>query len=501
MEENSNTLRENVEKLFKQKKFDEITEILTDEVLETFEDADLYIWRGNALYYKKDYSGAISNYSKVIELNPNSELALYNKGTALASLAKFVKAIADFDKVIELNPDSVSAFVSRGSIRRVMEEYDTAIADYNEAIKIDPDNANAYYNRGLTYYIKGLAKKENNVDLKGSKRDFEKYLELTTDKNEVWTKYAKYYIEYLDDVIEYPKLLPIIKLVFDIKEKLLIQEECVTHYTSFSVLKELILEQSKFRISEGNFMNDPSEGKVFFDFLEEKPYSFRKDGSSAETFSPKPFIGSFVTNDKDDDLNMWRFYGKEEGVEAKGCAITLRTQEFIDDIDNILSDEEKEARLDNEREINFYWVVYLESDSTKFYIPSSDFKSQELTKLMLKLKKKVKSSKVMGEPPLEKYLNSIAFLFKSDSYKNENEVRLVVKGIEFDKKYCEENKENMSDNPPRVYIELEPIKKIVSQITLGPRVNKANEWASAFHYSYKGEDKAPIIRISHLPYK
>jgi len=494
MEENTNTLRGNVEELFKQKKFDEIIALLTDEVLETQKDAELYVWRGNAWYYKKDYGGAIANYDKVIEFNPDSELALYNRGNSLASLGEYVNAIADFDKVIEFNPDSASAFVSRGSIRRVMEEYDTAIADFNEAIKIDPDDANAYYNRGL-------AKKENNVDLEGSKQDFEKYLELTTGKNEIWTKYAKYYIEYLDDVIEHPKLLPIIQLVYDIKDKLLIKEECVTHYTSFSVLKKLILKKSKFRISEGNFMNDPSEGKVFFKFLEDKPDTSRKDDSSAETFSPKPFIGSFVTKDKNNDLNLWRFYGKEKGVEAKGCAITLRTQEFIDDIDNILSNEEKEARLDNEREINFYWVVYLEPGSTNFYIPSSDKKSVELTKLMSKLKKKVKSSKVKDEPPLEKYLNSIAFLFKSDAYKNENEVRLVVKGIEFEKKYCKENKEDKSVNPPRVYIELEPIKKIVSQITLGPKVDKANEWASAFHYSYKGEEKAPKIRISHLPYK
>jgi hypothetical protein len=182
--------------------------------------------------------------------------------------------------------------------------------------------------------------------------------------------------------------------------------------------------------------------------------------------------------------------GKRRGVEAKGCAITLHTQDFIENISNALPKGEEDYR--NESDINFYWVVYLETGSTNFYIPSSN-NSEELSKLMEELKEEVKSYKVEDKTSLEKYLNSIAFLFKNDAYKNENEVRLVVKGIEFEKKY------DMDVIPPRVYIELESIKKIVKQITLGPKVDKTNEWASAFHYSY--EVNAPEIIISHLPYK
>ena len=109
------------------------------------------------------------------------------------------------------------------------------------------------------------------------------------------------------------------------------------------------------------------------------------------------------------------------------------------------------------------------------------------------LRKKVKSYKRKDKTSLEECLNNIAFLFKSNAYKNENEVRLVVKGIEFEKKY------NTDVTPPLVYIELESIKKRVEQITLGPKVDNVNEWASAFHYCY--EEDAPAIMISHLPYK
>ena len=120
-------------------------------------------------------------------------------------------------------------------------------------------------------------------------------------------------------------------------------------------------------------------------------------------------------------------------------------------------------------------------------------KSNELKKLMTELKAKVDSYKVTDNTFLEKYLNNIAFLFKSDAYKNENEVRLVVKGIEFEKKY------KLDVTPPLVYIELVSIKARVKQITLGPKVDDVNEWASVFHYRY--EEDAPTIMISHLPYK
>jgi len=243
-------------------------------------------------------------------------------------------------------------------------------------------------------------------------------------------------------------------------------------------------------------MNDPSEGKVFFKSIKYKPYTSPNNGSSAKTFSPKPFIGSFVTKERHNDLDMWRFYGKEKGMEAKGCAITLSKQKFIDDIKDYLSNEkDKDARLDDESDINFYRVVYVtQNGSNKFYIPKSN-KSKELGSLMTELEEKVRNytNKVKDSTILEKYLDRIAFLFKSDVYKNENEVRLVVKGIEFPKEY------NMGVSSPGVYIELVSIKDIVSQITLGPKVDRVSEWRAAFHYRY--EEKIPKIKISHLPFK
>jgi uncharacterized protein YeaO (DUF488 family) len=486
MEENINALREKVDDLFESEKYDEIINLLTNKVLEKQNDAELYVRKGLAWYYKKDYDKAITNNKKALEINPSFELALYNRGAAWVAKKDFDKAIEDYNKAIDFKSDYKDIYLTaRGNVWKANKEYSKAIDDYTEAIKINPVLANAYYSRGL-------AKIEENIDLTGSKLDFETYLKLATDENDLWAKYAKYYLKKIDEKND-RRLTDIVDIVSKIKSLLHIKDDCITHYTSLTVFKSLIFDESKFRISEGNCMNDPSEGVEFFNFLKYTPLQTCKNGTFFESFSPKPFIGSFVPKGKHNDLNMWRFYGKEKGVEAKGCAITLHTQEFIDGINKLLSDENREARIDNETDINFYKVAYLTDERTNFYIPSSDEKSQELLDFMTKLRRKVKIYKGDNSTSLEEYLNSISFLFKSDSYKNENEVRLIVKGIEFKKKY------NMDVTPPRVYIELESIKKRVKQITLGPKVDNVNEWASAFHYSY--EDDVPEILISHLPYK
>ena len=463
-------------------------------------DAELYVCRGNAWYYLEDYPETIKDYTKAIELKNGFANAYYNRGLVWFAKKKYDKAIADYTKGINLKPEYKDAYlIARGNAWKKQEKYDKAIADYNEAIKIKPDFEN-------TYYIRGLAKKEKYIDpegnkqyidIEGSKQDFEKYLELANDENEIWNKYAKYYIKELDVMIKDTKLMSIRQLVDNIKDKLKIEEKYITHYTSLSVLKSLIFDDSKFRISEGNFMNDPSEGKELYKFLYDNRFTSSRNGSSTKTFSPKPFIGSFVPKNKNNVLNLWRFYGKEKGVEAKGCSITLGKHKFIDNIKSSLSNEKnKDARLDDESDIKFYRVVYVVHDGdTNFYIPNLHSKESEIKDLMDELKNEVKPYNGNNRPYLEKYLNSIAFLFKSDAYKYEHEVRLVVEGSEFKKKY------NMDVSSPRVYIELVSIKDIIeSPVIFGPKVDNEIEWKAAFYYSYE-KKKAPKIKKSHLPYK
>ena len=493
-------------------------------------DEDLYLQRGIVKYYKGDYHEAIDDYTKVIDdytkvIDDNtkvkddntkvkddntktikSDLALtyYNRGLAKAAL-KDPAAIKDFKAVIKIDPDYKDVYVSMGNIKKVSnQDYDGAIADYAIAIEKNQNDENAYYQKGLANYEKALKSEIYNIEtLEESNQDFKKYIELTTEENDNSSVYAKQYIAELTVLIQDSKLWHIKRLINNIKDTLLIRkDDGITHYTSLSVLKELVFDNSSFQISEGNFMNDPSEGKELFKFLKYKPDTFHKDNHSIELVSFKPFIGSFVTKNKSNILNLWRLYGKQKGEEAKGCTITIDKQKFIDDIKDFLSDEtNKEARLNDESDINFYCVAYIvHNGKIEFYIPNSKKQSGTLTNLIKDLKIKIEpytnieSSEEDNRFFLEKYLNSIAFLFKNDAYKNEDEIRLVMDGIEFKKK-C-----NMIENSPRVYIELVPVKNMVSLIILGPKVDKVNDWKAAVHYSYENK-KVPEIKKSQVPFK
>ena len=65
-------------------------------------------------------------------------------------------AIEDFSKVVELDPDSESIYYYRGIAYLFKGNFnDLAIENFNKAIEQKPDDADAYYYRGAAYNFKG----------------------------------------------------------------------------------------------------------------------------------------------------------------------------------------------------------------------------------------------------------------------------------------------------------------------------------------------------------
>ena len=86
----------------------------------------------------------------VISLNGYGQTATeyYNRGVEKSDLKDYTGAISDYNKAIELNPDFASAYYNRGFAKDHLKNYNGAITDYNKAIQLNPDYAGAYYNRG-----------------------------------------------------------------------------------------------------------------------------------------------------------------------------------------------------------------------------------------------------------------------------------------------------------------------------------------------------------------
>lgn len=161
-------------------------------------DANAYYGRGMDFMLVQDFSEAIKDFTRVIELNPSFTMAYFNRAvvrdkqlqynqsqqtgqdtydlskmgmnlnigktqpqanTSVDPTSAMLKdnkrayeheqIMRDYDLVIKLNPGFVYAYFNRANLRCAQRDFRAAIVDYSEAIERDPEFAEAYYNRGL----------------------------------------------------------------------------------------------------------------------------------------------------------------------------------------------------------------------------------------------------------------------------------------------------------------------------------------------------------------
>lgn len=119
------------------------------------QSADDYVQTGNKKYEKRDFDGAIADYTKAIELDPKNATAYSNRGIMKKAKGDLDGAIADCTKAIELDPKYANAYNDRGHAKKAKDDLDGALADFTKAIELNPKYAVAYCNRGLVKYHKG----------------------------------------------------------------------------------------------------------------------------------------------------------------------------------------------------------------------------------------------------------------------------------------------------------------------------------------------------------
>ena len=67
----------------------------------------------------------------------------------------FELIIRDYDKVLSLNPDFDIAWFNKANILGEQKNFEEAISHYTKAIEINPEFAHAYFNRGLMLFFIG----------------------------------------------------------------------------------------------------------------------------------------------------------------------------------------------------------------------------------------------------------------------------------------------------------------------------------------------------------
>jgi tetratricopeptide (TPR) repeat protein len=165
------------------------------------DNADYYFGRAIDFMLVQDFTEAIRNFDRVIELNPSYTQAYFNRAVVRYKQMEYNRSqsastyedlnsmslqlgknqplpspvpaketrkmqddeygheqiIMDYNVVILQNPEFIYAYYNRGNMRCAQRDFRAAIVDYNEAILRDPEFAEAYFNRGLARLSMGDA--------------------------------------------------------------------------------------------------------------------------------------------------------------------------------------------------------------------------------------------------------------------------------------------------------------------------------------------------------
>ena len=101
--------------------------------------AEAYFIRGLIKAKTENYEGAIKDFTKSIELRPNSAKAYYDRGLAHAMMDEIKQAMQDFSRAIELDPTYAKAYFNRGYWKDIMGDVEGALADLLKAKELSPN--------------------------------------------------------------------------------------------------------------------------------------------------------------------------------------------------------------------------------------------------------------------------------------------------------------------------------------------------------------------------
>jgi hypothetical protein len=281
--------------------------------------------------------------------------------------------------------------------------------------------------------------------------------------------------------------------------------EPVVHYTKLFVADLIISNKesekdfvkSKLRYYNVAYMNDPDEGKILLQILKDiDTVGYNKIAACFEAGKKREdnnvYLGSFVPLSHQDELVMWRTYGRENNIEASGCSIVIGS-EFFDGENSPLQADFKRTAGDGtanapgkEKEA-LHQVVYYNKKLAATGKGITGPNAYKINNGLEKLAKALQNFIGLNEGQPEdsnlcavinrvvfRTLSEIRYLFKSADYSYENELRVI--------QYVDSENERVQIDrtgslPHRLYIESgQPVKPALQKIILGPKTPNPDQW-------------------------
>ena len=299
----------------------------------------------------------------------------------------------------------------------------------------------------------------------------------------------------------------------------------LAHYTSPHVCHKLFGiggndTASPMRIGSSTYMNDPSEGRGLLELLNQQDLELENKADGA---SHNAFFTCFSS--RVNDLNQFRLYGKEDGVEASGCCLVFnKNGDWLKEADvsasflslSEMSDKDSDADAPDDKyeKLPLYQVAYIAYKDE--YITEKKcgiwFPSQKEPKFGIRLKpvgnekwhqfrlEKLKEAlealigffedKSAVSDDDKEALEYIRYLFKDFAFRDEEEFRLlVIKPIDSEEiEYCETTQS--------VYIPYADIRNRADEVILGTNYEKTGNQRKAEAFRYQMKQKCPDVKVS-----
>ena len=310
----------------------------------------------------------------------------------------------------------------------------------------------------------------------------------------------------------------------------------LAHYTSPSVCERLFgivsdkaddkvpvdsNKVSPMRIGSSTYMNDPTEGEGLLELLNLQDLEL-------ENKAECPVHNAFFTcfSSRVNDLNQFRLYGKENGVEASGCCLVFnksgdwlkepdvsasfksfankQNEGFKEPIEaDVAGLEDKNLPLYQVAYIAYY-DEYIAKEKCTIWLPDArrpkfgirlkpvgknlKWHKFRIKELKAALRKLMNLSKIKDED--KKALEYIRYLFKDFAFRDEEEFRLLkIEQIGSDNiKYCQDTKS--------VYLPYADIRDIVDEVILGTNYEKSGKERKAEVFQHLMRNYYPNVKVS-----
>jgi len=106
--------------------------------------SQIKVWRNSLVFFQN-----------LIDNNPKSAVAYYNRASYKQTIEDYTGAIDDFNETLKIRPDLIFGYFRRAQTRFNIEDYENALHDFDKALELKPNYAEAYYNKAVIYNIMG----------------------------------------------------------------------------------------------------------------------------------------------------------------------------------------------------------------------------------------------------------------------------------------------------------------------------------------------------------